>query len=282
MWNIFTGMTFGQSMSTMTLLNEHPNNARATKLGNIMLTSVRIFIAIFTLLAMGVSNQSTLQAKEATAKKESEKAPSKKGKKSDGWVQLFDGKTFGDWKPMEKHISWTIEDGCLKGNGKRVHLFYMAKDNDFKNFHLRAEIKTMENSNSGIFFHTKMTKTNKMDYGYESQVNQTHKDPVKSGSLYRIDAIGKDVIAKAGVKDKEWYTHDIIVRDKHVVVKLNGKIVIDYLEPADIKGTRKLSHGTFALQAHDPISVVFFRKVEVRKLPDTIGANDPYEKRAEK
>ncbi len=50
-------------------------------------------------------------------------------------------------------------------------------------------------------------------------------------------------------------------------VKLNGKKVIDYTEPEGKEGTVKLSHGTFALQAHDPKSVVYFRNIRVKRLP---------------
>ena len=59
-------------------------------------------------------------------------------------------------------------------------------------------------------------------------------------------------------------------RIKHVIVKVNDKVVVDFTEPEgqDIPKMpgRKLSSGTFAFQAHDPISVVYFRNVMVKPL----------------
>jgi hypothetical protein len=49
--------------------------------------------------------------------------------------------------------------------------------------------------------------------------------------------------------------------------------VVDYTEPEGVvrdKGMeeRKLSSGTFALQAHDPKSKVFYKDIMVKILPD--------------
>ena len=87
------------------------------------------------------------------------------------WISLFDGKTLGDWKPNEHPEDWTVQDGAIVVNGPRGHLFYMNKDNDFKNFHFRAEVKTKPNSNSGIYIHTQWLDEGWPEHGYESQVN---------------------------------------------------------------------------------------------------------------
>jgi len=59
---------------------------------------------------------------------------------------------------------------------------------------------------------------------------------------------------------------------KHIVIKINGKTVVDYTEPDNVQPAkgfpgRKLSNGTFAFQAHDPKSVVHFKNVKVKRLP---------------
>jgi hypothetical protein len=183
------------------------------------------------------------------------------------WVALFDGKTLGDWKPNENKDAFSVEDGCIVINGPRAHLFYMGKENKFKNFHFRAEVKTNSNSNSGIYFHTKWLDEGWPQHGYESQVNVSHRDPVKSGSLYNTVKIMADDIEKVGLRNDSGWVHEIIVRGKNVIVKLNGNVVIDYTEPEDKGSTVKLDEGTFALQAHDPGSTVYFRNIEVRRLP---------------
>ena len=68
--------------------------------------------------------------------------------------------------------------------------------------------------------------------------------------------------------DNEWFDYHIIVRDKHIVVKINGETIADYTEPDNLdRKDRKLSSGTFALQAHDPGSKVHYRNLRVKVLP---------------
>jgi hypothetical protein len=94
-------------------------------------------------------------------------------------------------------------------------------------------------------------------------VNQTQKDPVKTGSLYNVV---KNYVAPA--KDDEWWTYEIIVKGKDIETKVNGKTVVNYVEPDGVTGPRKLSSGTIALQAHDPKSVVMYKNLMIKPLPD--------------
>ena len=70
------------------------------------------------------------------------------------------------------------------------------------------------------------------------------------------------------MQDNEWYTQEIIVIGKNVTVKLNGKTVMEYTEPANPQGQKVISSGTFALQGHDPNSKVYYRNILVRALPE--------------
>ena len=167
----------------------------------------------------------------------------------------------------ENTDSWQLKDGMLVCHGERSHLFYTGEDKPFKNFHFRAEVKTTKGSNSGIYFHTKYQDSGWPKSGYECQVNVTHTDTKKSSGLYAV----KDV-ADPGIKDDEWYTQEIIVNGRHIELKINGKTMVDYTEPEGKAAfskdfERKLAEGTFALQAHDPDSLVYFRNIEVKRLP---------------
>lgn len=181
-------------------------------------------------------------------------------KNDKGWVSLFDGKSFGDWKANENTDSWKVEDGCLVAHGPRSHLFYMG--GEFTNFEFKADVMTEPGSNSGIYFHTKYQESGWPSQGYESQVNVTHGDPVKTGSLYNTVKL-----LKTEAQDNKWWTQHIIVKGKHVTVKIDGKTVLEYTEPDGKEGTVKLSKGTFALQAHDPKSVVRYKNLYVKPLP---------------
>ena len=163
----------------------------------------------------------------------------------DGWISLFNGKNFDGWKIGDaKQGKWKIENGNIVANGPRSHLYTIK---EFKNFEFKAEVMTTPGSNSGIYFHTKYQETGFPNTGYESQVNVSHGDPVKTGSLW-----GVVKLYETPAKDNKWWEQHIIVRGQNIVVKINGKTVLDYTEPKGVQGGRKISSGSFALQAHDP------------------------------
>ena len=98
-------------------------------------------------------------------------------------------------------------------------------------------------------------------------MNNTHRDPKKTGGLYDI----KDVF-EVNAKDNEWFTEHITVEGKHVVVKVDGKTVVDWTQPEDFvppknHKLRVIDHGTFALQGHDPGSEVHYKNIMVKPLP---------------
>jgi hypothetical protein len=177
---------------------------------------------------------------------------------ADGWISLFNGKDLAGWKASEG-VQWKVEDGLIITPPKRSHLF---TEREFKNFEFKADVMTTPGSNSGIYFHTKYEDTFP-NTGLECQVNITHTDPVKSGSLYFIV---KRFSAPA--KDGEWYTQTITVKGKSVTIKINDEVLYEYVEPDGVTGTRRLGKGSFALQGHDPESVVKYKNIKVRPLPD--------------
>ena len=177
----------------------------------------------------------------------------------DGWISLFNGKNFDGWKIGDaKQGKWKIENGNIVANGPRSHLYTIK---EFKNFEFKAEVMTTPGSNSGIYFHTKYQETGFPGTGYESQVNVSHGDPVKTGSLW-----GVVKLYETPAKDNKWWEQHIIVRGQNIVVKINGKTVLDYTEPKGVQGGRKSSSGSFALQAHDPKSVIYYRNLRVKPL----------------
>ncbi len=188
---------------------------------------------------------------------------------SEGWIPLFDGKSLDGWKVNENPQTFSVKDGEIVVKGNRSHMFYVGPvaNADFQNFEFKADVMTKPGANSGIYFHTKFQETGWPVTSYESQVNQTHGDPKKSGGLYNV----ADVFTTP-VKDDEWYTHYIMVKGKHVIVKLSDKVVVDYQEPENLeRKAPRLSRGTFALQGHDPGSEVHYKNIMVKLLPDNEG-----------
>jgi hypothetical protein len=171
---------------------------------------------------------------------------------NEGWIKMFDGKTLEGWKANESPESWTVENGAIVGRGAVSHLFYMKEqctDCEFK-----AEIRLAAGSNSGMYFRTAFGPG--FPKGYEAQVNNTHRDPVKTGSLYNFVKVFDQLI-----QDDTWWTQHIIVKGNHIVIKVNDKVVVDHV---DEKNT--FTKGYLALQQHDPKSVVQYRNLMMKPL----------------
>ena len=191
------------------------------------------------------------------------------------WISLFDGKTLAGWKAGGSSETFSARDGMIVANGPRSHLFYTGpvEGHDFTNFELKMEIKTMPKANSGIYFHTEYQQAGFPAKGYEVQINNTHpgsedyRELRKTGSLYGV----RDVFVSCA-KDEAWFTVHIIVEGRWIRVSLDGRLLVDYIEPDDPvragpSAGKTLSHGTFALQGFGEGSVVAFRNIRVKPLP---------------
>lgn len=195
--------------------------------------------------------------------------PKLSAQENDGWFSLFNGKDFTGWKISENPDTFSVKDGIMVVNGPRAHAYYAGEVGgaDFRNFELKCEIMTKPNANSGVFFHTRYQEEGWPEKGYEAQVNQSHPDPRKTGGLWGV----KDVMDKSPVKDNEWFTQTVKVEGKRITISVNGKVTCDftqeedYTPPADRPG-RVLSHGTIAIQGHDPGSEVHYRKIMIKPL----------------
>jgi len=195
----------------------------------------------------------------------------------EGFTSLFDGKSFDGWKLNENKDTFSIVDGAIVAKGPRSHLYYAGDVNGavFKNFEFKIDVKTTPGSNGGIYFHTAYQATGWPDKGFEVQVNSSHKDRRKTGGLYGV----ADVMDNPPAPDGEWYTQHIIVEGDKVTIKVNGKVATEWMQPADWNGLqpadgkgpkfpgRKLDEGTFALQGHDPGSIVGYKNIRVKALP---------------
>ncbi len=186
------------------------------------------------------------------------------------WISLFDGQTLNSWKAGMNAASFKVENAAIAVNGNVSHLYYDGdvQQHIFKNFEFKAEVMTTPGSNSGIYFHTQYQEKDWPKKGYEVQVNNSHTDWRRTGSLWAIQDVKETY-----VKDNEWFTLHITVKGKHITVAINDKMVVDYTEPDNVQREegmqdRIISSGTFALQAHDPKSKVYYRNIKVKILPD--------------
>ncbi|MEM9827866.1 MAG: DUF1080 domain-containing protein [Planctomycetota bacterium] len=180
----------------------------------------------------------------------------------EAWTSLFNGKDLDGWKVVGRDgTKWEVVDGIIEGSGDISML--VTTTGPYKNFRYRAEVKINGGGNSGLYFRTK-PEPGFLD-GYEAQIDATHRDPIRTGSLYGLCHVYRQLH-----KPDEWFTYDIEVRDDvwrgremtRIKISINGKELYEYLDFAKTFGP-----GHFAFQQHDPGSKVSIRKVQVMKLP---------------
>ena len=215
-------------------------------------------------------------------------------KAEEGWVPLFNGKDLTGWKMVDppsgefktvkelknedgkviafvgltkkddKEIKlWQIKDGQIVGGGPASHLFSEIEAEDFE---YRVEAKINDKGNSGQYFRTKMGPG--FPAGYETQINATGGDAIKTGSLYpdgrtKLKDFKKDitVMDKAAHKPDEFFTQKVIAVGNHIQIFVNDKMTVDFKDP-----NNTYIKGHFALQGHDPGSVMTFKTVEYKPL----------------
>ena len=180
------------------------------------------------------------------------------------FVPLFDGKTLDGWEKVGKEESlWEIQDGAICGSGPASML--VCTKGPYKNFRYRSEIKINDGGNSGMYFRT--TRKPVFSDGYEAQIDSTHKDPIRTGSIYNFCHVYKRL-----VEPDTWFTYELQVRDDvwrgkpvtKIKVTVNGDELYEYHDFA-----QSWKEGYFAFQQHDPGSKVAIRKVEVLALEET-------------
>ncbi len=145
--------------------------------------------------------------------------PVSKEEEKEGFVPLFDGKTFNGWK-VNKNTpkSWKIEDGLLKLTGGGNHLFTVKEYDDFV---VRFEWRPLKKGyNSGFYIRG----------GHQIQMAQGD-----AGRLF--GAKGTKGVPKLHKAPGEWNEWEVTCVGAKVALKVNGTLAweIDDFKPK--KGT---------------------------------------------
>ena len=215
-------------------------------------------------------------------------------KKDDGWVPLFNGKDLTGWKMVDppsgefksvkpkknddgkvtafvgvlkkddKEVTlWQVKDGQIVGGGPASHLFTEVEAEDFV---YRVEAKINDKGNSGQYFRTKFEGG--FPAGYEAQINATHSDWRRTGSLYpdgrtKLKDHEKELCQKeAAHKADEFFTQEVTAVGDEITIAVNGQVTLDKWKDPN----KTFTKGHFALQGHDPGSVMTFKKVEYKAI----------------
>lgn len=209
----------------------------------------------------------------------------------DGFVPLLNSTSLAGWtSTIDLPESFSMRNGVLVVKGGKAHLFYTGPvaNADFKNFELKLRVKTKQGSNSGVYVHTAYQAEGWPKVGFECQVNSTHKDPKKTGSLYGIVNIFAPIetdepirsrVSKKGEIfiysdrspsiDNVWFDYHITVVDKTITIRVNGVIQSQWTQPDDWdREFKKIGSGTIAIQAHDPKSEIHYKDIRIKLLND--------------
>ena len=197
------------------------------------------------------------------------------GQSAEG-ISLFDGTSLRGWRPVGRADAFKAENGQISAHGDHSRLFFIGPSGhaDFKNFECSAEVMMQPGAESAICFHTAAQPLASPAPGFQVLLANDARGPNgfiqrrKTGSLNGVRHVWKQF-----VRDNEWFTLNILARQKQVQVRVNNMLVVDYIEPADAFSANadfdcRIGHGTFALEARSPQNATFFRNLRVRPLPD--------------
>lgn len=188
-------------------------------------------------------------------------------------VPLFDGKTFNGWEGETTKV-WRIVDGVimggsLEGNSQNE---FLATKKPYRNFRLKLEYKLAGTEgfvNGGVQFRSVRIKEppNEM-FGYQADIGAGY-----SGCLYdesrRKTMLAKPVeeLIKSAEKPGEWNTHEILVEDQRIQIRVNGVRTVDYTE----REPGIAMKGNIALQIHGKCKAeIAFRNIVIEELPDAL------------
>ncbi len=207
---------------------------------------------------------------------------------SDGFVELFNGKTLAGWNGSREY--WSVQEGALTGvtdGSLKMNQFITWKDSTVKNFDLRVQVKVTPGGNSGLQYRGTSRPEIGLDIVSGYQCDIVANNPDYNGMLYEergrrilshtgerviIDRDGQPwVIEKMPVKEfapNEWHEYRVLVQGNHHQHWIDGHLTADLID-FDEKG-RSLE-GVLAMQVHvGPAMKIQFKDMRIMHLPDDL------------
>lgn len=257
---------------------------------------IRLFVVtmnlIFGLSLINSCGQSSKQEK-ATAEVEQSSVNTLSNEEiEEGFVLLFDGKTFDGWRGYNRNHfpeqGWVIEDGMLRvegsggseAGGAGGDIIYHRK---YKDFHLKLDWKVSPGGNSGILYLAQEIEDEPIWKSAPEMQVLDNEEFLKNypdfsalqmaGSLYDLVPADPQNTKPAG----EWNSVEIIVKEGIVVHKQNDVLVVEcHIDSPDweekVAGSKfapypwfgKYEPGYIGLQDHG--DDVWFKNIRIKEL----------------
>ena len=167
----------------------------------------------------------------------------------DGWILLFDGETDYGWKAASK-ANWKVADGVILVNSGEMGLLYTTSQ--FGDYVLKVDFRNPKGTNSGIFLRTPAQPKDPASDCYELNIADETVSPFPTGSFVKREK------GQGNHDSTEWRTFTIRAEGAHFTVALDGKRVLDYVDP------KPLLRGSIGLQFNT--GSVEFRNVKLKPL----------------
>lgn len=189
--------------------------------------------------------------------KQNPPAASNLSKSTDEFTPLFNGKDLTGWEVHPKEGAWEVKDGVLFcRRGPRSHLFTIR--DDYREFHLRTEMRINQNGNSGVWFWCEPAPI--YPSGFEVDVMQGTN---RAGTVHRFSGGWQEryIAQDVSVPQNEWFPLEVIVQNGRAKTIVNGKTAVDVGLPKKYQ-----DRGRLAFQFNDEPTAVEFRKLEIKEL----------------
>lgn len=168
---------------------------------------------------------------------------------NDGWLLLFDGETTWGWTP-EGGAKWKVAGGAIASDGGQYG--WLRTNTQFADYVLKLEFQTASDGNSGVFLRSKKG-VDAHKTGYELQIFDGHAKFPTGGIVDHTPPLRKSTIHA-----DRWHAYEIVVLGSRILVKLDGKKVLDYTD-------KKSASGYIGLQ-FNPNKPIQFRNIKLRPL----------------
>lgn len=258
-------------------------NAKAGK--TIHTQFLLLFLLVFIVgCNTGVKNQDEILSKE---------------EKEQGWVLLFDGKTFAGWRGLGRDTvetnHWKVEDGMIHKlknddvpplpNGEKINGGDLMTIDTFESFELSFEWKILSGGNSGIKYNVseEISKTygsgfNALGFEYQilddsALIYKELKPNQYTGALYEMYAPQNVQLKPAG----EFNQGRILVNGNHGEHWVNGVKVVEFefaiaefdslfhlSKYAKYPGFEKKRSGHIVITNHSDES--WYRNIKIRRI----------------
>ena len=185
-------------------------------------------------------------------------------------LPLFDGESLAGW---EGNAYWfRVEDNAIVAGrlDERIpHNEFLCTTQVYDDFELQLEAKLVgAGQNAGIQIRSKRVRGSTEVSGYQVDMGQAGKRGVW-GALYdesrrnRMLAEVEPELHRQILKKDDWNHYRIICRGRRVVVYLNGKKTVEFIEKENSIPT----HGVIGLQIHSGSpSEAWYRNLRIKQL----------------